>query len=76
MSTAFEKQLGGGQHDLMSNISDLGFVCVEYIFDREVLSHLQFGLNNLRVIDLTMLCNSCLSLTLVGINLLLERCEC
>ena len=33
---------------------------------------LAVGLNNLRVIDLTLLHNSCLSLTVVGMNLLLE----
>ena len=38
----------------------------------KVLSHLQFGLNNLRVIDLNLLHNSHMSLTVIGISLLLE----
>ena len=37
-----------------------------------MLSHLQFGLNNLREIDLTLLPSSYLSLTVVETNLLLE----
>ena len=37
-----------------------------------MLSHLHFGLNNLRVSDLTLMCNSCMSLTIAGMNLLFE----
>ena len=33
---------------------------------------LDFGLNNLRVVELNLLCSSHLSLTVTGMNLLLE----
>ena len=55
-----------------SGLSDLGFMCGVVCYLRHVLSHLQFGLNNIRVIDLTLLHSSRLSLTVAGMNLLVE----
>ena len=52
-------------------IIDLELMC-EVAHLENMLGHLQFGLNNLRVKDLTLLHNCRLSLTVVGISLLLE----
>ena len=61
-----------GSVSASDNISDLGFV---YLLSHWLIwecNSLTVGLKNLRVIDLTLLCSSRTSLTIAGMNLLLE----
>ena len=54
------------------SIIDLELVCGVVFFSDDMLGHLHFGLNNLRVNDLTLLRSSRLSLTVAGMILLLN----
>ena len=47
-------------------------MCGVACYSKEMLGHLQLGLDNLRIDDLILLCNSRLSLTIAGMSLLLK----
>ena len=72
VSNAFGKQLGDSKM-ITGDISDLAFMNGVACYSRHMLSHLQFGLSNLRVMDLALVAQLFLSLTVVRTNLLLER---
>ena len=55
-----------------SNIIYLELVCGVTCYSEEMLGHLQLGLDNLIVNDLNLLSSYRLSLTILGISLLLE----
>ena len=54
------------------NIIDLELECGLAYYSKGMWDHLQSELDNLRLYDLILLHNSCLSLTIAGISLLLE----
>ena len=70
VSAAFGKQLRSNRRS-RCGFNDLGFVCVESLVFRAYAKLLAVGLNNLRVVDWTLLRSSRLSLTITGISSLL-----